>query len=84
MANMHHIVCFVPQLLQDEIMMFVYLQWNTVNPTSQGTGKIMSDHPCCRINRGKIHGGDIKGTENKMSDHPCCRINRGRINRVPL
>ena len=44
----------------------------------------MSDHPCCRINRGKIHGGDIKGTKNNMLDHLCCRINRGRINRVPM
>ena len=36
----------------------IHLQWNTVNPTSQGTGQKMSDHPCCRINRGKIHYGD--------------------------
>ena len=39
----------------------------------------MSDHPCCRNNRGKMHNEDTKGTENKMSDHPGCRINR-----VPL
>ena len=32
----------------------LYIQWNTVNPTSQGTDEKMSDHPCCRINRGKI------------------------------
>ena len=38
----------------------------------------MWDHPCCRINRGKMHYEDTKGTENKMSDHPCCRINRGK------
>jgi len=30
-------------------LMHRVLQWNTVNPTSQGTGEKMSDHPCCRI-----------------------------------
>ena len=44
----------------------------------------MSIHPCCRINRGKIHYEDTKETENKISDHPYCRINRGQINRVLL
>ena len=39
----------------------------------------MSDHPCCRINRGKMHYEDIKGAGNNMSDHSCCLINR-----VPL
>ena len=36
----------------------------------------MSDHPCCRIDRGKMLYEDIEGTGNKISDHPCCRINR--------
>ena len=39
----------------------------------------MLDHPCCRINRGKMHYEVTKGTENKVSDHQCCRINRGKM-----
>ena len=72
-------------MILDFVFILKYkIQWNTVNPTFQETGEKMSDHPCCRINRGKMHYEDTKGTENKMSDHPCCRNNRGRINCVPL
>ena len=47
------------------------LQSNTVYLTSLGTDKKMSVDPCCRINRSKMHYGDIKGTKITMSVDLC-------------
>ena len=48
----------------------IYIQYNTVNLTSKGTDEKMSDPPCCRINRGKMHYEDTEGTENKLFTLP--------------